>query len=47
MIVYITIRVELSDAADVEEVVSDMDYSLEHPEILGTEIVSYDNVYKI
>lgn len=40
--IYVTIKVKLSDDADPEEVVSEMDYSLEHEGIVNTEVMGYE-----
>lgn len=42
MIIFVTIAVHLSEDADPEEVVNEMDYVLKHEDILNTEVVSYE-----
>lgn len=41
-IVFVTVAVHIKDEADVQDVVSEMDYSLVHKDIVGTEIVDID-----
>jgi len=38
--VYVTVRVEIKQDADSQDVVSEMDYDMIHPDIISTEIVS-------
>jgi hypothetical protein len=38
-IVYATFRIELTDDADVDEVISDLDYTITHDAIISTELV--------
>jgi len=38
-VAWISIRVTLTDDADLDEVVSEMDYSLEHDDIIHTEVM--------
>lgn len=38
----VTIAVWVNEDADVEEVVSEMDYELKHPDILDTEVMGYE-----
>ena len=35
----VLIRVKIKEGADVQEVISEMDYSLDHPDILDTEVI--------
>ena len=41
-IVYVTVKLELEDDADWEDVVSNMDYSFDYEGIKDTEIVETD-----
>ena len=38
-VVYFTVRVEMLPDSDVQEIVSECDYSFSHPQIVETEIV--------
>lgn len=38
-IIYVTFRVELNDGADADEVVSELDYTITHGDIISTELV--------
>ena len=38
-VVYLTVRVEVLPDSDVQEIVSECDYSFSHSQIVGTEIV--------
>ena len=38
-VVYIRVRLEIQEGADVHEVIEDMDYNFEHAEILSSEVV--------
>lgn len=40
--IYVTVAVRVKDKADAQEVVSEMDYSLVHDDIIGTEIVDFN-----
>lgn len=42
--VFVTIAVRVKDAADIQEVVSEMDYSFVHDDIINTEIVDIEEV---
>lgn len=42
MIVYVTIAMQLSEDADPEEVVNEMDYDFKHEDILNTEVLGYE-----
>ena len=43
-LIYVTVAVKVEPNADVHEVTSDMDYNFDHPDVIGTEIVSvHDN----
>ncbi len=37
--VRITVKIEMKDDANIEEVIQECDYNFSHPDILGTEIV--------
>lgn len=37
--VEVIVRVKIKPAADVQEVISEMDYEFDHPDILDTEVV--------
>lgn len=41
---FITVRIELKEGADFDDVVSDMDYDFNHPNILDTEITDSECV---
>jgi len=42
-IIYLTVRVEMSHDADIEEVVSECDYNFFHSKIAETEIVEVND----
>ena len=42
-IVEITVKLVLKEDADVQEVVSEMDYQFTHPAIVDTEVVDVNN----
>ena len=44
--VFVTVAVHIKDEADVQDVVSEMNYSLVHKDIVGTEIVDIEEVTK-
>ena len=39
--IYLTIAVEVEDTADCQEVVEDLDYTIEHPKIIDSEIIEH------
>ena len=41
-IVSVEVKITMLEDADVDEVVSDCDYSFKHPSIVETEIMGYD-----
>lgn len=43
---YVTIKVEVKDCADIQEIVSEMDYHLVHSDILETEIISVSDEHE-
>lgn len=42
---YVIIKIVVDDDADVDEIVSDMYYSLEHEEIADTEVMGVSDEY--
>ena len=40
---YLDIKVEVNDDADIDHVVQEMDYSLTHEDILGTEVMGVED----
>lgn len=42
-IIYVTFRIELNDGADADEVISELDYTITHGDIISTELVGSNN----
>ena len=45
-VIYATIRIVLSDDAEIEDVVSESSYEFDHPDIEDTEWVDVSNIYE-
>ena len=43
---YVIIRIDIKDDADVNDVVSEMDYTLTHQDIIDTEVIGSSNEEK-
>lgn len=39
--IYITLAVQVEDTADCQEVVEDLDYTIEHPKIIDSELIEH------
>jgi len=45
--IYVTVRLDVEDSADTQDVVQECDYSFVHDEIIDHEIVDIDENYNV